>query len=84
LAGVRSSVKPSEKRQNMKRGQSLLATVSSTAPFVGLLGTVMGIVNLVFSKWRRQGRAAWLRSPPGISEALVTTAFRPLGRDPGK
>src|SRR6266542_299466 len=31
--------------QSMKRGQGLLGTVSSTAPFVGLLGTVMGIVN---------------------------------------
>src|SRR5579859_5080312 len=31
--------------QLMKRGLGVLATVSSTAPFVGLLGTVMGIVN---------------------------------------
>jgi biopolymer transport protein TolQ len=31
--------------QGMKRGQGILGTVSSTAPFVGLLGTVMGIVN---------------------------------------
>ena len=31
--------------QLMKRGQGVLGTVSSTAPFVGLLGTVMGIVN---------------------------------------
>src|SRR4051812_28583392 len=31
--------------QLMKRGNGVLATVSSTAPFVGLLGTVMGIVN---------------------------------------
>src|SRR3954447_24493865 len=31
--------------QSLKRGLGLLATVGSTAPFVGLLGTVMGIVN---------------------------------------
>src|SRR5262249_39238671 len=31
--------------QVMKRGISVLATVASTAPFIGLLGTVMGIIN---------------------------------------
>jgi biopolymer transport protein ExbB/biopolymer transport protein TolQ len=35
----------------LKRGLAVLATVGATAPFVGLLGTVMGIVN-AFTPWR--------------------------------
>jgi biopolymer transport protein ExbB/biopolymer transport protein TolQ len=60
--------------QNMKRGQSLLATVSSTAPFVGLLGTVMGIVNS-FQQMAASGSGGLATVSAGISEALVTTAF---------
>jgi len=60
--------------QNMKRGQSLLATVSSTAPFVGLLGTVMGIVNS-FQQMAASGSGGLGTVSAGISEALVTTAF---------
>jgi biopolymer transport protein ExbB/TolQ len=60
--------------QNMKRGQGLLATVSSTAPFVGLLGTVMGIVNS-FQQMAASGSGGLATVSAGISEALVTTAF---------
>ena len=60
--------------QNMKRGQSLLATVSSTAPFVGLLGTVMGIVNS-FQMMAASGSGGLGTVSAGISEALITTAF---------
>jgi len=60
--------------QNMKRGQSVLATVSSTAPFVGLLGTVMGIVNS-FQQMSASGSGGLATVSAGISEALVTTAF---------
>jgi biopolymer transport protein ExbB/biopolymer transport protein TolQ len=61
-------------QQNMKRGQSVLATVSSTAPFVGLLGTVMGIVNS-FQQMSASGSGGLATVSAGISEALVTTAF---------
>ena len=60
--------------QNMKRGQGALATVSSTAPFVGLLGTVMGIVNS-FQQMAASGSGGLATVSGGISEALITTAF---------
>src|SRR4051812_19769920 len=60
--------------QTLKRGQSIVATVSSTAPFVGLLGTVMGIVNS-FQAMASSGSGALGPVRAGIAEALVTTAF---------
>ena len=58
----------------LKRGLGGLATVGSTAPFVGLFGTVVGILNAFngISKNKATGLAA---VAGGISEALVTTAF---------
>jgi biopolymer transport protein ExbB/biopolymer transport protein TolQ len=57
----------------LKRGLGILATVGSTAPFVGLLGTVTGIIN---SFQLMKGGSAGLQTvSAGISEALVTTAF---------
>lgn len=60
--------------QSMKRGLGLLATVGSTAPFVGLLGTVMGIVN-AFQMMAASGSGGLGTVSAGISEALVATAF---------
>jgi len=60
--------------QLMKRGQGVLATVSSTAPFVGLLGTVMGIVNS-FQAMAATGSGGLGTVSAGIAEALVTTAL---------
>jgi biopolymer transport protein TolQ len=60
--------------QSMKRGQGILGTVSSTAPFVGLLGTVMGIVNS-FQMMAASGSGGLTTVSAGIAEALVTTAF---------
>jgi biopolymer transport protein ExbB/biopolymer transport protein TolQ len=60
--------------QSLKRGLGLLATVGSTAPFVGLLGTVMGIVNS-FQEMAKSGSGGLGTVSAGISEALVTTAF---------
>jgi biopolymer transport protein ExbB/biopolymer transport protein TolQ len=60
--------------QTLKKGQGLLATVSSTAPFVGLLGTVMGIVNS-FQLMANSGSAGLATVSAGIAEALITTAF---------
>lgn len=58
----------------MKRGLAGLATVGSTAPFVGLLGTVVGIIN-AFKGIATQKAAGLSAVAGGISEALVTTAF---------
>ncbi|MES2306213.1 MAG: MotA/TolQ/ExbB proton channel family protein [Gemmatimonadota bacterium] len=58
-----------------KRGLGILGTVGSTAPFVGLLGTTMGIVNAfqAMSSGGASGGLAGIGS--GIAEALITTAF---------
>jgi biopolymer transport protein TolQ len=60
--------------QSLKRGLGLLATVGSTAPFVGLLGTVMGIVN-AFQSMAISGSGGLGTVSAGIAEALITTAF---------
>jgi biopolymer transport protein TolQ len=60
--------------QSFKRGLGVLATVGSTAPFVGLLGTTMGIVNS-FQQMAASGSGGLGTVSGGISEALITTAF---------
>jgi biopolymer transport protein TolQ len=60
--------------QQLRRGQSLLGTVSSTAPFVGLLGTVIGIVT-AFQQMAASGSGGLATVSAGIAEALVTTAI---------
>lgn len=58
----------------LKRGVSSLATIGSTGPFVGLFGTVVGIINAFkgISTEKSTGLGA---VAGGISEALVTTAI---------
>ncbi len=58
---------------NLKRGLTWLATVGSTAPFVGLLGTVVGIINS-FQGLSTDGGGGLGSVAGGISEALVATA----------
>ena len=58
----------------LKRGLGVLATIGSTAPFVGLLGTVIGILN-AFQQIATQKSSGIGAVAGGISEALVTTAF---------
>src|SRR5688500_5418992 len=58
-----------------KRGLGILATVGSTSPFVGLLGTTMGIVT-AFNAMTAGGNAGGLAGiAGGIAEALITTAL---------
>ena len=57
----------------LKENLGVLATIGATAPFVGLFGTVVGIIN-AFSKMATSGGGIAVVSA-GISEALVTTAF---------
>src|SRR5437879_1396700 len=57
----------------MKRGLSALATIGSTAPFVGLFGTVVGILN-AFKGIESQKATGLSAVAGGIAEALVTTA----------
>ncbi len=58
----------------LKRGVSALATIGSTAPFVGLFGTVVGIIN-AFKTMAAQKTPGIGAIAGGISEALVTTAI---------
>ena len=62
------------KSAELQRGLSSLATVGSTAPFVGLFGTVIGIID-AFRAMNEQQTAGFSAVSAGISEALVTTAF---------
>jgi biopolymer transport protein ExbB len=57
----------------LKRGISSLATIGSTSPFVGLFGTVVGIIN-AFKGITQQKSTGLSAVAGGISEALVTTA----------
>jgi biopolymer transport protein ExbB/biopolymer transport protein TolQ len=60
--------------EQLRRGQGVLGTVSSTAPFVGLLGTVIGIVT-AFQQMAATGAGGLATVSAGIAEALVTTAI---------
>jgi biopolymer transport protein ExbB/TolQ len=59
----------------MKRGTGILATVGATAPFVGLLGTTMGVVNAFTGMASGGGSGGLAAVSAGIAEALITTAF---------
>src|SRR5256714_6670908 len=62
------------KTAEFRRGLSGLATIGSTAPFVGLFGTVFGIIN-AFQGMKSAESAGIAAVAGGISEALVETAF---------
>jgi biopolymer transport protein ExbB/TolQ len=59
---------------DLRRGLGSLATIGSTAPFVGLLGTVAGIIT-AFQAMAATGSGGLGSVSAGIAEALVTTAF---------
>jgi biopolymer transport protein ExbB len=58
----------------MKKGLGNLATISTTAPFVGLFGTVVGIIN-AFRGMAISGSGGLGAVSAGIAEALATTAL---------
>jgi biopolymer transport protein ExbB/TolQ len=59
---------------DLRRGLGALATIANTAPFVGLFGTVFGIINSFQSMSSNQSGGITAVAG-GISEALITTAF---------
>ena len=59
---------------SLNKGLNILATVGSTAPFVGLVGTIFGIIN-AFGQIGAEGGADLTTLAPAIGEALITTAF---------
>mgnify|MGYP001603270738 CR=1 FL=1 len=58
---------------SLRRGMGVLATIGSTAPFVGLVGTVFGVMN-AFEQIAAGGAGGLGKVSAGIAEALVTTA----------
>jgi len=57
----------------LERGFGFLATTGSAAPFIGLFGTVIGIIN-AFQGIGQAGSASLAVVAPGIAEALIATA----------
>jgi biopolymer transport protein TolQ len=63
----------SEEVRRVEKGMAWLATTASVTPFIGLFGTVWGIID-AFSGLSSAGAASLRAVAPGIAEALVTTA----------
>jgi biopolymer transport protein ExbB/TolQ len=63
-----------EQISGFRRGLGALATIGATAPFVGLLGTTMGVVNS-FTGMAAAGSGGLAAVSAGIAEALITTAI---------
>jgi len=64
----------SEEITRLERNMSLLATTATVSPFIGLFGTVWGIID-AFQQLGTAGAASLRAVAPGISEALITTAL---------
>jgi len=62
-----------EEVRRVEKGMSWLATTAAVSPFIGLFGTVWGIID-AFSGLGSAGAASLRAVAPGIAEALVTTA----------
>ena len=63
----------SEELAKLERNMSWLATTASVTPFIGLFGTVLGIIR-AFQDLGQQGSTSLRAVAPGISEALIATA----------
>jgi biopolymer transport protein TolQ len=63
-----------EEMDRLERHVSMLATIGSVAPFLGLMGTVWGVMD-AFLNIGVQGSASLIVVAPGIAEALIATLF---------
>ncbi len=63
-----------EELAKLERGMNWLATTASVTPFIGLLGTVMGIIR-AFNDLGTMGSTSLKAVGPGISNALIATAI---------
>ena len=64
----------SEEIAKLERNMNWLATTASVCPFIGLFGTVLGIISAFLGLAQSQGSASLKSVGPGIAEALITTA----------
>ncbi len=60
--------------QEMKKGLNTIATIATSSPFIGLFGTIFGIIN-AFRGMALTGSGGIGAVAAGIAEALITTAF---------
>ena len=76
MDSVRRAMRATYQREmdNLESHLAFLATVGSVSPYVGLLGTVWGIMN-AFRGLSNVGQATLAHVAPGIAEALVATAM---------
>jgi len=76
LEGSRRAMRVAQLKETERLEHSLatLATVGSTSPYVGLFGTVWGIMS-AFSNLGNVQQATLANVAPGIAEALIATAF---------
>ena len=71
--GVEMQAAAGEEVRRLEQGMSTLATIASASPFIGLFGTVWGVMD-AFSGLGDVGVASLRAVAPGIAEALITTA----------
>tara|TARA_B100001093_G_scaffold520213_1_gene613674 strand:- start:982 stop:1677 length:696 start_codon:yes stop_codon:yes gene_type:complete len=87
MAGVQSRIERSmnvavtREAESLQSGLPVLATVGSTAPFIGLFGTVWGIMN-AFIEIAKQQNTNLAVVAPGIAEALLATGLGLLAAIP--
>ena len=76
MDGTRRAMRATYQREmdNLESHLSFLATVGSVSPYIGLFGTVWGIMN-AFRSLANVGQATLAHVAPGIAEALVATAM---------
>ena len=67
--------------EDLQKGLTVLATVGSAAPFIGLFGTVIGIMN-AFIEIAEQQNTNLAVVAPGIAEALLATGLGLLAAIP--
>jgi len=76
MDGTRRAMRAAYQREtdNLERKLAFLATVGSVSPYIGLFGTVWGIMNS-FRGLANVGQATLAHVAPGIAEALIATAM---------
>lgn len=70
---VEMQLAASDETRRLERGMPFLATTGSVTPFIGLFGTVWGVMD-AFSRLGEAGATTIRATAPGIAEALITTA----------
>ena len=71
--GIEMQVAAGEEVRRLEKGMSTLATIASVSPFIGLFGTVWGVMD-AFAGLGEAGTASLRAVAPGIAESLITTA----------